>query len=329
MASERICLYFRQEPERDRWFPGDRHVRPFIRRLARGKPRPGGVEKVFINLCLGLDRQRIPYEVNVPFTRLRDGDQIAVLGRGRHSLEGYERTYPVVAGIGLMTHPAEWPLLCEEYPVARYLQHSAWTNEIYRPYFGNRCTVWPAGIDTSAWLPGLIQSKTIDFLIYDKILWNYERTRSELLEPVRAALRRRGLKFREIRCGAYAPADYREALSRSRAMIFLAEHESQGLACQECLASGVPVLAWDQGRWLDPNRYRWGTPDVAATSVPYWDERCGIKFRGAVDFPDKLQEFLDGLRSQRFAPRDYIMENLTLERSARLFVDILSTVKHP
>lgn len=49
----RICLYFRPLPEQDRWLPGDRFVRPAIRRLIRGRPRVGGVENVFHNLFIG------------------------------------------------------------------------------------------------------------------------------------------------------------------------------------------------------------------------------------------------------------------------------------
>jgi glycosyltransferase involved in cell wall biosynthesis len=208
----------------------------------------------------------------------------------------------------------------------KYLQHSRWANDLYRPYFGDRCTIWPAGIDTSIWRPTAESRKTIDFLLYDKVLWNYDRTRTELLDPIRAVLRRRGFVFREMRYGFYDEREYSDVLSKSRAMILLVEHESQGLAYQECLASGVPVLAWDQGRWLDPNRFRWGTPEVAATSVPYWDDRCGMRFTNAAEFPERLDEFLSRLKSRVFAPRDYVMENLTLERSTQRFLEILSTV---
>jgi hypothetical protein len=83
-------------------------------------------------------------------------------------------------------------------------------------------------------------------------------------------------------------------------MIFLCEHESQGLAYQECLACDVPILAWDQGWWLDPNRIRWGTPDVPATSVPYFDSRCGEKFKGIEEFETQLERFLERLRRGDF-----------------------------
>src|SRR6202035_1851384 len=102
----RICLYYRPIPEKDRWLLGDRYVRPLVRRAVRGKPRPGGLDKVFANLCLGLDRIGIRYLVNLPFNELRADDWVGILGRDRHSLEGYSRPNRIVAGIGLMTHPS-------------------------------------------------------------------------------------------------------------------------------------------------------------------------------------------------------------------------------
>src|ERR1700732_5033643 len=126
----RICLYYRPFPESDRWLPGDRYMRPWLRRLARGKPRPSGVDKVFVNLCLGLDRLDIPYHVNLPFKALNFEDHVGVLGCGRQSLEGYDYPIPIVAGIGLMTYPTEWPSLCDDYPVVFYLQHSEWANDV-------------------------------------------------------------------------------------------------------------------------------------------------------------------------------------------------------
>jgi glycosyltransferase involved in cell wall biosynthesis len=319
----RLCLYYIREPEQDRWVRGDRFLRPLIRPVLRGRPVQGGVDKVFSNLCLGLNKLGIEYEVNLPFARLRSNDRIGVLGLGRFCLEGYTRHNPIVAGIGLMTHPSEWPTLCEDYPVAKYLQHSSWANSIYQPYFGDRCEVWPVGIDTTTWDEAPTSRKSVDFLIYNKVHWEYERMTRELVDPIRKTLNREGFSFEEIRYGSYRPETYRAALARCRAMIFLCEHESQGLAYQECLSSGLPILTWDQGRWLDPNRYAWGTPDVYATSVPYWDERCGVKFNSLREFPERLHEFLAKLESESFEPREYILENLTLERCARRYVELV------
>lgn len=293
-----------------------------IRRLVRGSPRMGGVEKVFANLCLGLDRLGIQYSSNLPFEKLRDSDRVAVLGRGRYSLQGYERANPIVAGIGLMGHPSEWPTLLEDYPVVRYLQHSEWANEVYRPYFADRCGIWPVGIDTRSWIPSP-GSKDVNIVLYDKVRWERPRYERTLIQPIRDLLLRKKLKFAELRYGFYDEAEYRDLLARSKAMIFLCEHESQGLAYQECLSCDIPVLAWDQGYCLDPNRFNWGNPEIPATSVPYFDERCGAKFRDMEEFPVKLDWFLEQIRKQEFKAREYILEHLTLESCSRRFVDIL------
>jgi glycosyltransferase involved in cell wall biosynthesis len=323
----RVCLYYRVPPESDRWLPGDRFIRPMARRAIYGKPRPGGVDQMFANLCLGLDRIGVPYVVNLPFRELKPDDHVGVLGRGRHSLDGYDRSNPIVAGIGLMTHPSEWPTLCEEYPVALYLQHSQWATDVYRPYFKERCRTWPVGIDTQMWQPAHISERRVDFLIYDKILWQREQVVPALLTAIREELARRKLTFVDIRYGAYSEPEYQASLASCRAMIFLCEHESQGLACQGALASDVPVLAWDQGRYLDPNRVAWGQPDVPATSVPYFDDRCGLTFRDVGEFPRALAQFLDLERSCAFAPRSFIVERLTLEKCSANFLDLMDAAR--
>jgi glycosyltransferase involved in cell wall biosynthesis len=317
----RNCLYFVSEPERDRWLYGDRFVRPLIRRLVRGSYRPGGIDKVFLNLCLGLDRLGIPYEINLPFDRLRADDRVGVVGRCRQALEGYRQPNPIVAGSALMTHPSDWPTLCQDYPVTAYLVPCEWCKAFYVPYFGNRVRIWPVGIDTQFWSPASRGSKEFDFLIYDKIRWQRQTLVPQLLDAVKAELAHRRLTFTEIRYGQYKEEQYKEALRRCRAMIFLCEHEGQGLACQECLASDVPVLAWDQGRCLDPERFKWGEPDLAATSVPYFDERCGLRFRDIAEFSVRLDEFLE--RRGKMAPRDYVLETLTLEKCSRHYLQIL------
>ena len=321
----RLCLYYLPEPERDRWLPGDRFMRPVVRRILRGPPRSGGLDKVLINLRLGLDRLRIPYTVNLPFRKLHSCDRVAVLGCGHHCLAGYTQPNPIVAGIGLMTHPSEWPTLCTDYPVVRYLQHSVWCDAVYRPFFGDRCAIWPVGIETDRWTPGPATAKTTDFLLYDKIHWDGEERTTSLLTPIRVTLDRLGCTHETLRYGAYAPGAFQAALGRCRAMIFLSAHESQGIAAQEAMASGVPLLAWNPGFVEDPDRLKWGQTVIPATSVPYFDARCGLTFRHASEFATQLPAFLAAQRAGHLAPRDYILEHLTLEKCARHFVDLVNS----
>lgn len=323
----RLCLYYVPLPEVDRWFAGDRHLRRVVRRVIRGRPRPGGIDKVFLNLRAGLDRLGVDYVVNRPFSRLAPSDMVGVLGRGRRSLEGYAQDNPIVAGVALMTHPSEWPTLFEDYPVVRYLQHSEWAADVYRPWFGDRCRVWPVGIDTDTWAPAPASAKDVDVLVYVKFLWELERKEREMLEPILRALDARGRSYRILRYGQYRPEQYADELARSRSMIFLSEHESQGIAYQECLSSGVPVLAWDQQRCLDPNRESWGQLDIPATSVPYWSAQCGRKFTSMGDFESALDAFLPNVDASAYGPREYILGRLTLERCAADYLEIVNAAQ--
>ena len=323
-AKERICLYFVGPAEKDRWLWGDRFIRPSVRRVLRGRPSIGGVERVFINLCLGLDRLGVDYKKNLPFKKLKSGDRVGVIGRCREALSGYKSSCPIVAGPVLMNGPQDWPDLFEEYPVKFYLQHCEWAREVYVPFFGEeRCKLWPVGIDTDEWAPREQVGKEFDVLLYNKIRWQHVKQEKYLVEPVRQELTKRGLSFKEFKYGNYSIGDYRAALHKARAMLFLCEHESQGIAYQEALSSNIPVLAWDQGWCLDPNFFSEGSPVIKASSVPFWDERCGERFRDIAEFPDVLNLFWTGICEGKYYARQFILDNLTLEKCASQYLKLL------
>jgi glycosyltransferase involved in cell wall biosynthesis len=177
-------------------------------------------------------------------------------------------------------------------------------------------------IDTEQWQPLANTHKTTDFLIYDKIFPDAEKAAPAFKPALLAELQARNLTCEVIRYGEYVPKDFQKALSRCKAMIFLSETESQGIAYQECLSSGVPVFAWNRGWWLDPLN----AAKIPASSVPYFDDRCGMKFDGLPQFKERLGEFMEKLHAGKFSPRDYILENLTLEKCAQRYLDILEEV---
>jgi glycosyltransferase involved in cell wall biosynthesis len=190
------------------------------------------------------------------------------------------------------------------------------------PYYGDRVTAWPVGIDTEKWAPSG-EEKDTDFLLYDKVRWEHDAYEHSLIQPVKDALERRGLTYRELRYGYYEPSDLAAAMRSCRAALFLCEHETQGLAYQQMLSSGVPILAWDRGGfWQDPEFYPERAQFEPVSTVPYWDDRCGLTFPDAEAFEPALEAFLEGLEAGEFSPRDYILENLTLEKCAAEYVRI-------
>jgi len=318
---------FYEEPEGDRWLPFDRYPRRVIRRLVRGMPRPGGQRRVFMNLCAGLDRIGTRYRVNDYGYAERHPRELACIVGKPFVLDKIEWKNPILFGAAVYSHPVDDPLLLERLPVRKVLVPGSWMKDMCEPYWGGAVRAWPVGIDTDLWKPSTPEQKLIDVLLYDKVLWEHERYDAALIEPIRAILRKGGRTFVEMRYGYYREEEFLAALSRCRTMIFLCEHETQGIAYQQALSCNVPILAWDRGGpWQDPAYFPDKVVFEPVTSVPYWDECCGRRFSGAPDFEFAWGEFWEDARANRFEPRDYILEHLTLEKCARDYLEIARQV---
>jgi glycosyltransferase involved in cell wall biosynthesis len=313
---------FYEEPDPDRWFKYDRYPRKLIRRLVRGKQRPGGVMQVALNLMQGFDKLDIPYRLNnYKYIKTHPEEIACIIGKP-HVLFSKPWVNPVIFGAGIFSHPIDHPGLLKEFPnIKTILVPGEWMRRMFEPFYGNTVIAWPTGIDTEDWQP-FNQNKTYDFLIYDKIRWEHDRYASELIDPVIKMLDQHNLSYHFIKYGSYTPAELKDKISQSKAVIFLCEHETQGLAYQQILSTNTPILAWDRGGyWQDPEYYPERVKYEPVSSVPYWDERCGDKFTKTNDFEESLIRFLTALDS--FKPRDYIVENLSLGKCAAAYLKIV------
>lgn len=318
---------FYLEPDPDRWLPFDRYPRRLVRRLLRGPPRPGGQTRVFLNLMAGLEGLGVEFRVNDFRYSRRHPERLACIIGKPFVLDLVEWCNPILFGAAVMNHPVDDPTLFQRRPVRHVLVPGPWMEEMCKPFWGDKVQAWPVGIDTERWIPDG-RRPSFDVLLYNKVRWNHDAMDASLVAPVRAALTAAGIRWREIRYGSYEEEDYLEALRACRCMVFVCEHETQGLAYQQALSCGVPVLAWDrQGAWRDLAYY----PRVVfspVTSVPYWDRRCGEKFSHAGDFPSGLARLMDGLDKGAYDPRGFILENLTLEQCAEEYVRIARHVQN-
>lgn len=318
---------FYEVPEGDRWFVLDRYPRRLIRRIVRGKPKIGGQTRVFFNLCAGLDKLNIPYRINDYKYIQKHPNEIACIIGKPHVLDKINWTNPILFGACVFSHPCDDPNLLERLPIKKILVPGEWMKQMYEPYYGDQVLSWPVGIDTDLWKPAPSICKDIDILIYDKVRWKHEFYQTELITPICSNLKKHQLTVETIRYGFYREEEFSSLLERSKAMIFLCEHETQGIAYQQALSCGVPILSWDRGGlWQDPSYFPHKVRYAPVSSVPYWNDQCGIKFADIHEFPDKLEQFMDLLGSSKFAPRDYILENLTLEKCARNYLNIWETI---
>jgi len=334
VSYEPLNLFY-QEPEPDRWVPYDRYPRKAFRELlyATGirRRRPSGQRMVYQNLKKGLDQAGIPYRDNdFRYIRRHPDELMCIVGKP-HLLFEYDWSNPIVFGASIFDHPVACPDFWEYHPnVQKLLVPGPWIYDMFAEHYPEeKLAMWPVGIDVEEWSPDRPQDEKPDrILIYDKVRWAHDRFEDLLIGPIQQHLDRQGIERETLRYGHYFPEDLKAALTRCQAVVFLCEHETQGIAYQQMLASGVPIFAWDRGGyWQDPNFFPDRVRYEPVSSVPYWEERCGMKFETADDFRERFSEFWRQVKANAFSPRDYIVEDLTLQTCARWYANTVEDVR--
>jgi len=200
-----------------------------------------------------------------------------------------------------------------------FIVPSKWVKDLYEQFScmeGKNIHVWPVGIDTVDWPDESSSSKKGDCLIYFKNMSEEDKnTAAELCID-------RGLSFGCLKYGNYTEDALKDAVSQCRFAILVTRTESQGIAYQQILASGLPCFVFEKKSWDD----RADGIKCPASAVPYWDDRCGVKVEEGAsreEIYEAFTYFLENLDS--FDPRAYIEENLTLEICAQKFLDILES----
>jgi hypothetical protein len=122
----------------------------------------------------------------------------------------------------------------------------------------------------------------------------------------------------------YQEEDYLNYLQNSKYGIIINRHESQGFAIEEALSCNVPLLVWN----VRSMKQEWGCnyDDYSATSIPYWDDNCGEYFHDAEELPEIFDKFMKKL--EYYQPRNYILENLSIDKCNQKFVNLINKLKN-
>jgi hypothetical protein len=311
-----LNIFYFKPKEKKRWFEGDQAIRAIIRRILRGTPPIGGIERVFVNFKHSLEYFNIPYRYNPAREEIDQSDINILFGVGPDSVLKLEGI-PLIAAIGIIYHPSDFPNLHQLGYVHAYLSHSDWSNLICKPYWGDICYTWPAGIDTEKWKESNLTKEY--FLVYDKIRWHHQKERTEILNPILEYCKTKKIPVKVIRYGHYKEDDYFHLLQKAKGMIFVCEHESQGIACNQAMSMNVPIFAWDRGTITDPNflalneKFPSGLP--SCTSVPFFDETCGERFKSMDDFYKLAPIYFEKVELGQYSPSIYTKKNLSFKAS--------------
>ena len=158
-----------------------------------------------------------------------------------------------------------------------------------------------------------------------KVLLYYKHRVPEDLAYVQTLLARRGVAYTMIHYGHYRAEDYAALLDESQYMVVVDGHESQGFALGEAMARNVPLLVYDvtsmKQEYADRFYYESYKEELKATSVPYWDARCGERTADPRELDAALTRMQRSLGGYR--PREFIQETLSDEACFQRLLDFV------
>lgn len=185
---------------------------------------------------------------------------------------------------------------------------------------------FPFGVETDYYYPENVEKE------YDCILYVKSRP-PELVSYTQTLLEEKGLKFKVFKYGSYNGNDYLHTLKRSKFMVVLDAHESQGFALQEAMSCNVPLVVLDiesmydemtNGQTYTYSREKYEPYQLIATSLPYWSDECGMRIVEKEELSttiDKMYKIYD-----TFTPRDYVLRTLSNEVCMKRILDYFKLI---
>lgn len=301
------------------------HIYQYIKyllRLTQSKPLPiqiNGPGVVYTNLEKGLEKIGYSTKVNPPIWAVNSDvgvlSNIDALTWAIRAKKNGRISY-LVAGPNLVLTPDDHEKILISPEIDKIVVPCQWVKDLYTsvaPSIQNRLYIWPVGIDTDK-LSSLKEQEQNMIVVYQK------NAPDEIFNAVLAKLKQVGQEYKVLFYGQYAHEEYLALLKKAKALIFLSQSESQGIALFEAWSYDVPVLAWDRGYWVSTDgTRRWD----GASSAPYLTSQSGMRFMNSQDFTKVFPFFMESLGS--FSPREYVLQNFTLEICAQRYLSLFPT----
>jgi len=204
-----------------------------------------------------------------------------------------------------------------------YIQPSEWSAQSWKNMNAEQfipIRTFPFPVDTEKFKP-LAEAQPIEktnVLIYYK-----HRIQSEfnLLKEFLAQQNVSNYKVFDYK-QRYNEEDYLTYLKQCKYGIILDAHESQGFAIEEALSCDVPLLVWSAQTMNQ--EYNSNYNPIPCTSIPYWNQQCGEYFHHYEELTSTFQTFQNKIEANEYNPRQYILENLSMEICAERFMDLIN-----
>ena len=265
-----------------------------------------GPHKVVKNLLMSLDDQKIDYAINEEKYENNLLLQYDATAHEKHSKIEQDTT---VIGPQVWFFDGYGKFLIENQNYyKRIIAPSDWVKDLYVNKFGlpeHKVAVWPVGIQEF----NNIREITYDCLIY------FKRRNEIELNAVKQFLDSLNLTYKMVEYGGYSEKEFLNLANQAKFCFLINGTESQGIAVQEIMSMGVPIIAWDIKEWLDQGEaYR-----VPATSIPYWDASCGEVFYDINELDETFHKFYAKL--DKYDPKNFIKYNINFEWSVKMLLE--------
>ena len=267
-----------------------------------------GPHKVVDNLIKSLEQEKINYAINEEKYEHNFLVQYDATAHEKHSKIEQDTT---IIGPQVWMFDGYGQFLIENQNYyKKIIAPSEWVKNKFITKFNlpeDKLSVWPVGIE---------EFNNIREVNYDCLIYFKRRDQSDL-DAVKKFLVSNGLSYRMVEYGTYGEDGFKQLVNSAKFCFLINGTESQGIAVQEIMSMGVPIIAWDIKEWLDQGEaYR-----VPATSIPYWDERCGEVFFNIEDLEVTFSKFYAKL--DEYDPKAFIKDNLSFECSVKTLLEIL------
>jgi len=268
-----------------------------------------GPHKVVDNLIKSLDQEKIEYAINEEKYEHNFLVQYDATAHDKHSKIEQDTT---IIGPQVWMFDGYGQFLIENQNYyKKIIAPSEWVKNKFITKFNlpeDKLAVWPVGIEEF----NNIREPNYDCLIYFK-----RRDQSEL-DAVKKFLVSNGLSYRMVEYGTYGEDGFKQLVNSAKFCFLINGTESQGIAVQEIMSMGVPIIAWDIKEWLDQGEaYR-----VPATSIPYWDERCGEVFFSKDELEETFSKFYATINE--YDPKSFIRDNLSFSKTVEQLMEIFN-----
>lgn len=261
-----------------------------------------GPEKVARNLLKGLDILNIEYLIN------QDGDYNIILQNSERIKGDLSNCF---LGPNICTLPIDNQFLMSYDNYIKTIVPCEWVKSKYSRWIPEeKIEIWPVGIDTDLWIDTKNFKKEYDFLIY------FKRRNPQDLIKIQQFLIEKNKTFLTLHYGNYSESEFFDIISKCKYAFIIDGCESQGLAIQEIMSCNLPIIVWDKIEWLD----RGDEFKFSATSVPYFENDCGLKFDKISDLESTYNLFL----SCEYNSRQYIVDNLSIKSSTKKILKIIN-----